>query len=209
MSNKNRKFLFIGLSDGVKPSNLATHYYASLFGLSLFLFFGVIQPFVMTTLLRIPQDQQGGITGKLGVLNELTLLILTPLFGVLSDRIGRKIIYVFGFVMIGIAAILYTFLDTPTELYLFRVVTAIGSAAISGMFATVIADYVIDRDRGKGTGLMGFFNGLGAMFAVLVLLGLPTFFSKRGYEFSASLVLTFYIVSGIAFFQLSNFNARN
>lgn len=201
MSTKNRKFLFIGLSEGVKPSNLATHYYASLFGLSLFLFFGVIQPFVMTTLLKIPQDQQGGITGKLGVLNEITLLILTPFFGVLSDRIGRKIIYVFGFVMIGIAAILYTFLDTPTELYLFRVVTAIGSAAISGMFATVIADYVIDRDRGKGTGLMGFFNGLGAMFAVLVLLGLPTFFTKRGYEFSASLVLTFYIVSGIAIFS--------
>ncbi len=201
MENKDRKFLFIGLSDGVKPINLATHYYASLFGLSLFLFFGVIQPFVMTTLLRIPQDQQGGITGKLGVLNELTLLILTPLFGVLSDRIGRKIIYVFGFVMIGIAAILYTFLDTPTELYVFRVVTAIGSAAISGMFATVIADYVIDRDRGKGTGLMGFFNGLGAMFAVLVLLGLPTFFNQRGYQFSNSLVMSFYVVSGIAFFS--------
>lgn len=201
MSNKNRKFLFIGLSEGVKPINLATHYYASLFGLSLFLFFGVIQPFVMTTLLKIPQDQQGGITGKLGVLNELTLLILTPLFGVLSDRIGRKIIYVFGFVMIGIASLLYTFLDTPTELYLFRVVTAIGSAAISGMFATVIADYVIDRDRGKGTGLMGFFNGLGAMFAVLVLLGLPTFFNKRGYEFSSSLIMTFYVVSGIGFFS--------
>ncbi len=201
MSNKNRKFLGIGLSEGVKPSNLATHYYASLFGLSLFLFFGVIQPFVMTTLLKIPQAEQGGITGKLGVLNELTLLILTPLFGVLSDRIGRKIIYVFGFVMMGISAILYSFLDTTTELYLFRVVTAIGSAAISGMFATVIADYIIDRDRGKGTGLMGFFNGLGAMFAVLVLLGLPTFFSKRGYEFSYSLILTFYIVSGIGFFS--------
>ena len=78
MSNKNRKFLFIGLSDGVKPSNLATHYYASLFGLSLLLFFGVIQPFVLTSLLKIPQAEQGGITGKLGVLNEFTLLVLTP-----------------------------------------------------------------------------------------------------------------------------------
>ena len=198
---KNRKFLFIGLSEGVKPSNLATHYYASLFGLSLLLFFGVIQPFVLTSLLKIPQAEQGGITGKLGVLNELTLLVLTPLFGVLSDRIGRKIIYVFGFLMIGAACILYTFLDSVNTLFAFRIVAAIGSAAISGMFATVIADYVIDRDRGKGTGLMGFFNGLGAMFAVLVLLGLPTFFSKKDFEFSAGLVLTFYVVSAIAFFS--------
>lgn len=189
------------MSEGVKPSNLATHYYASLFGLSLLLFFGVIQPFVLTSILKIPQDQQGGITGKLGVLNELTLLILTPLFGILSDRIGRKIVYVFGFVMIGAACVLYTLIDSTAELFAFRIAAAIGSAAISGMFATVIADYVIDRDRGKGTGLMGFFNGLGAMFAVLVLLGLPSFFSKRGYEFSASLTITFYIVSALAFFS--------
>ncbi len=199
MSNNNRKFLSIGLSDGVKPSNLATHYYASLFGLGLMLFFGVIQPFVLTSILKIPQDQQGGITGKLGVLNELTLLILTPLFGILSDRIGRKIIYIFGFVMMGVACLLYTLIDSTGELFAFRISAAIGSAAISGMFATVIADYIIDRDRGKGTGLMGFFNGLGAMFAVIVLLGLPTYFSKKGFDFSFSLTITFYIVSAIAF----------
>lgn len=199
MATKNRKFLFIGLADAVKPSNLATHYFASLFGLGLMLFFGVIQPFVLTSLLKIPQSEQGGITGKLGVLNELTLLILTPLFGILSDRIGRKIIYVFGFVMIGAACILYTLIDSTSELFAFRIVAAVGASAISGMFATVIADYIIDRDRGKGTGLMGFFNGLGAMFAVLVLLGLPAFFSKRGYEFSYSLTITFFITAAIAF----------
>jgi len=169
-----------------------------LFGFSLLLFFGVIQPFVMTSLLKIPQAEQGGITGKLGVLNELTLLILTPLFGIISDRIGRKPVFVFGFFAIGVAAILYTFLDSVNLLFAFRISAAVGSAAISGMFSTVIADYVINRDRGKATGLMGFFNGLGAMLAVLVLLNLPSVFVKRGNEFDAALILTFYVVSGIA-----------
>jgi NAD(P)-dependent dehydrogenase (short-subunit alcohol dehydrogenase family)/predicted MFS family arabinose efflux permease len=195
---KTRRFLGIGLADGVRPSNLATHYYASLFGLSLLLFFGVIQPFVLTSVLNIPLDQQGGITGKLGVLNEITLLILTPLFGIVSDRIGRKPVFVFGFIAIGAAAILYTFLGSVAQLFAFRIAAAVGSAAISGMFATVIADYVMDRDRGKGTGLMGFFNGLGAMLAVLVLLGLPAFFSGKGIEFGYSVILTFYVVSAIA-----------
>ena len=46
---------------------------------------------------------------------------------------------------------------------------------------------------------MGFFNGLGAMFAVIVLLGLPSYFSKKGFDFSFGLTITFYIASAIAF----------
>lgn len=195
---KKRKFLGIGLTEGVSPLNLGTHYYASLFGLGLMIFIGVIQPFVLTSVLNIPLDEQGQITGKLGFYNELTLLIFIPLFGVLSDKIGRKIVFAFGFLTVGTACFLYPFASSVNELLFYRVIFALGASAISAMFATVIADYVTNRDRGKGTGLMGVANGLGAMLAAVVFLGLPAFFTRRGYEFITGLQLTFYVAAAIA-----------
>ena len=36
---------------------------------------------------------------------------------------------------------------------MFRAIFALGSAAIVGMLATVIADYAINQDRGRASGL--------------------------------------------------------
>jgi hypothetical protein len=48
------------------------------------------------------------------------------------------------------------------------------------MLATVVADYPVEADRGKATGMMGVMNGLGIMFALLVLTRLPQLLSSRG-----------------------------
>jgi NAD(P)-dependent dehydrogenase (short-subunit alcohol dehydrogenase family)/drug/metabolite transporter (DMT)-like permease len=195
---KRQRFLGVGLAEGVRPRNLATHYYASLFGLCLMTFIGVMQPFILTSILKVPLAQQGKITGSLGFYNELTLLLFTPLFGILSDRIGRKIIFAFGFIVVGAACFLYPQAATVEQLTLYRIIFALGASAISGMFSTVIADYVSNQDRGKGTGLMGVFNGLGAMLSAVGLLSLPVFFTKRGFAYEYALQLTFLVAVGIA-----------
>jgi MFS family permease len=199
LENKKRKFLGIGLSEDVKPSNLATHYYASLFGLSLMTFFGFILANVLTGILNTPLTELGRVSGTLGFYKELVFLALVPLFGVLSDKIGRKFIFAFGFAVVGIACYLFPNAKSLDELTIYQLLFAVGASAITGMFSTVIADYVIDRDRGKGTGLMGVFNGLGAMLSAIGLLSLPAFFGRYGYEFNQSLQMTFYVVGGIAF----------
>jgi NAD(P)-dependent dehydrogenase (short-subunit alcohol dehydrogenase family)/predicted MFS family arabinose efflux permease len=195
---KNKRFLGVGLVDGVKPSNLATHYYASLFGLCLMTFFGFILSNVLTGILNIPLNQLGRVSGNLGFYKEIVFLALVPLFGVLSDKIGRKLIFAFGFATVGVACFLFPNAKTIDELTIYQIVFAIGASAITGMFSTVIADYLTDKDRGKGTGYMGIFNGLGAMLSAVGLLSLPAFFGKKGYAFSESLQMTFYVVGGIA-----------
>ncbi|HMS40356.1 MAG TPA: SDR family NAD(P)-dependent oxidoreductase [Pyrinomonadaceae bacterium] len=199
LQTKKRTFLGIGLSDGVKPSNLATHYYASLFGLSLMTFFGFILANVLTGILNTPLSELGRVSGNLGFYKELVFLALVPLFGVLSDKIGRKLIFAFGFAVVGIACYFFPNAKTLDELTVYQLLFSVGASAITGMFSTVIADYLTDRDRGKGTGLMGVFNGLGAMLSAIGLLSLPAFFGRRGYEFNQSLQMTFYVVGGIAF----------
>ncbi len=177
--------------------NLMTHYYASLFGMGLMIFIGVIQPFVLTSILKISLADQGRVTGTLGFYNELTLLLFIPIFGILSDKIGRRVVFAFGFLGVALATFLYSTAQSVAQLTVYRVIFALGASAISAMFATVIADYVVNRDRGKGTGFMGVSNGLGAMLAAVVLLGLPVFFTSRGYDYVTGLKLTFYVAVGL------------
>lgn len=196
---KRKRFLGIGLEDGVKPFNLATHYYASLLGLSLMTFFGFILANVLTGILNTPLNELGRVSGNLGLYKELVFLALVPLFGVLSDKIGRKLIFAFGFATVGIACLFFPNAKTLNELTVYQLLFSVGASAITGMFSTVIADYVTDSDRGKGTGLMGVFNGLGAMLSAIGLLSLPALFGRQGFEFVPSLQMTFYVVGGIAF----------
>ena len=60
----------------------------------------------------------------------------------------------------------------------FRGLYSIGSAATTGMMTTVVADYVINEDRGKATAIMGVFIGLGATTGAMVIGRLPQFYSK-------------------------------
>jgi MFS family permease len=193
-----RRWLGLRLLPGVSPLHLTTYYYAALCGLCLFVLLGAIQPFVLTNILNVPLSEQGRVTGRLGFFQELTLIATIGLFGILSDKIGRWLIWVGSFVVIGLAYWLYPSAGSVDQLLLFRVIFAIGAAAYSGMLSTVLADYVTNEDRGKATGYMGICNGVGAMLAVTVLLGLPRTFQQRGMEFVPALRLTFYIAASIA-----------
>ena len=193
-----RRFLGLQLLPGVKPGNLATYYFAALFGLCLFVLLGAMQPFVLTNILGVPLAEQGRVTGRLGFFQEITLIATIGLFGVLSDKIGRWLIWTLSFAVIALAYWLYPSAGDINQLLVYRVIFAVGAAAYSGMLSTVLADYVTNEDRGKATGYMGICNGIGAMLAVTVLLGLPRTFQQRGMEFVPALRLTFYIAAIIA-----------
>lgn len=192
-----RRFLGVRLLAGVMPRHLATYYFAALFGLCLFVLLGAIQPFVLTNILNVPLAEQGRVTGRLGFYQELTLIVTIGLFGVLSDKIGRWLIWTTSFAVIALAYWFYPSAGDVNQLLVYRVIFAVGAAAYSGMLSTVLADYVMDEDRGKATGYMGICNGIGAMLAVTVLLGLPRMFQQRGMEFVPALRLTFYIAAAI------------
>jgi MFS family permease len=193
-----RRWLGLRLLPGVSPLNLTTYYYAALSGLCLFVLLGAIQPFVLTNILNVPFSEQGRVTGRLGFFQELTLIATIGLFGVLSDKIGRWLIWVGSFIVIGLSYWLYPSAGSVDQLLVFRMIFAVGAAAYSGMLSTVLADYVVNEDRGKATGYMGVCNGVGAMLAVTVMLNLPRVFQRHGMEFTQALRLTFYIAAIIA-----------
>jgi len=83
-------------------------------------------------------------------------------FGTVSDKVGRKVVFGSGFLLSAIGHVLLPFSTTVPLIFLFRGIATLGSSAISTMLVTVIADYVLDKDRGKASGIQGLGNGFGA-----------------------------------------------
>ncbi len=65
--------------------------------------FGILQPAFLKDVIKINQDFAGSINGLLMNLNELATFALVAMVGVLSDRVGRKILAILGFVVLAIS----------------------------------------------------------------------------------------------------------
>ena len=190
----------IGLSvfQNVTYGNLFSYYMACLLAIMLAAFLPAAQPFLLTEYLQIPEDEQGVISGNINFWGEIVIILTVGVYGALSDRLGRRAVMAFGFLVMSVGFYLYPQATSINELLLYRVIYSAGIAAVSCMIVTVVADYVRDVSRGKATGFLGIMNGLGAMVAVFVLVKLPARFIAGGMSPLEAGAATFNIVAVIA-----------
>jgi MFS family permease len=188
----------IRLTPGVRVLNMAGYYVSAFAAIMLLTFMPQAQPFILTEILKVPASQQGAIAGELGFWAELVLILTIGFAGSLSDKIGRRAVYVFGFAMVAVGTFLSPYAADVGQLTLFRILYSFGSTAVTGMLATVIADYALDEDRGKASGLQGVMNGLGAIVTVFVLLRLPNIFRNAGMPPAQAGQTAFAVVAGLA-----------
>lgn len=179
-STSSKKFGPLRLMPGVGRRHITVYYLATVTSLLLFTFAPQAQPFVLTEILGVPESEQGVLSGNIAFVAELVILASIGTWGVLSDKLGRRPIFAAGFILMALGLYLTPSSSTIFQLYLYRGIFALGAAAGTTMVATVIADYVIDEDRGKGSGLQGVGNGIGAMLTVFLLLRLPEIFQQSG-----------------------------
>lgn len=118
------------------------------------------------------------------------LLIATPLFGPLSDRIGRKKPILFGLSVLIISTLLFSFAHTMPSLIIARFIQGVAAAANVTASLALIADLFPQKLRGTmmGIAVTGISIGL--------LLGAPiggALFDSGGY------MMPFLVIAGIAF----------
>ena len=181
------------LRDGVKPSWLFAFLLSSFLTIASFVFINSTQAYILTDLLDIPRSKLGVIQGNLSSVDEVISMVMVIVWGVLSDRIGRRVVFSGGFLLMALATFLYPFAssvygtaDTPTasnvsffnSLLFYRLIFACGGAATSDMLTVVLGDYAAEGKRSKLAGLLGVSTGLGACFGALFLNRLPTFFTR-------------------------------
>ena len=93
----------------------------------------------------------------------LTISALLLPMGRLSDIIGRKRIYVYGFVIYIIGAALSGFAGEMLPLILFKVIQGAGSAMVQGTGMAMITSIFPANERGKALGLHMSVVGVGAV----------------------------------------------
>jgi len=99
--------------------------------------------------------------GMLMATYSVMQFFLCPLWGIFSDRVGRKPILVTGLVGAGLSFLLFGFAWSLPVLFVARILSgALASAALPTAMAYV-ADVTDEKGRGAGMGLMGAAIGMG------------------------------------------------
>lgn len=205
-------FWKVRLAPGVTRRNMAAFYLACLIGLSAFTFIAQAQALLLD-LIGVAEDDQGKVSGHIGAVAEVVLVVGAGIWGSLSDRVGRRLVFVVGFLIVALGLVLAPFAGSVLALGAFRVVFAVGAAAAAGMISTVVSDFAIDEDRGRASGLLGVMNGIGAVLTVFLLVRLPDLFSNAGLSDRSAAKAAYAVVAaitvGLAAFLWRRLPARN
>jgi MFS family permease len=188
----------IWLNPGVSRRNAFTYFYAAFFTIGMVAFLAAMQNYLLTSNLGIPEDEQGSAVSLLALPYEFAFLLMVGPIGVLADRIGRRPIYVIGFLWVGAVMVLLPLTETLLQLGILRAFYGVGSACITSMMATVLADYPQERSRGKMLAASGICNGLGAIVMAVLLGQLPRVLSGMGYDALLSGRLTYWFGAALA-----------
>lgn len=128
--------------------------------------FGIIIP-----ILPFFAEKLGASSFDIGVLFasfNIMQFIFAPLWGTLSDRIGRKPLVSLGLFGFAITFILFGLADSYSEMLIYRILGGIVSAAALPTVHAMVADLFPPKDRAKGMGIVGAGIGLSFVFGPVI-----------------------------------------
>ncbi len=177
---KSVKFGPVHLEPGVTRWNARTYLFSAFWTIGFLSFISFLQNYVLKVHLNMPANEIGRAVGTLSFVGEIALLTVSPFFGSLSDKVGRRPIFALGFLWVGVGFALYPLATSYEMLLVFRAFMGVGAAALGGMMATVLSDYPQNRSRGFMAAMSGWANGMGALMMIFFLSKLPNLFSEKG-----------------------------
>jgi len=167
---------------GLSRANVLTIIFASFSTVGMIVFMSLIQPYIVNEVVKIPEARQGQVIGYLTAMQEVIVVLLVGITGAWSDRVGRRFVYVLGFSVLAAGYLIYPLASSEAELFLFRVVFAIGIVFVPVMLSAIVQDTPQEATRGKWVGFMNICQGLGVLLLATALLGrAPTWFVSMGY----------------------------
>ncbi|WP_147534747.1 MFS transporter [Bacillus marasmi] len=152
--------------------------------------FGIIIP-----VLPFYAEELGASPTELGLLMSvysIMQLVFSPIWGKVSDRIGRKPVLLLGITGLALSFYLMAIADSIWMLFAARIIGGILSSANMPTSMAYVADITTPENRGKGMGIIGAAVGLGFVFGPAI----GGIFSKN------SLSLPFYLAAASSIITL-------
>lgn len=117
-------------SASTTPLQAATYLLGiALFSISFLVFLNSSVSFVITDLIGVRRGV-GDIVGTLGFADELVALVACPLWGLVSDRLGVRLVAVVGYAVIALALVVFVQAENVyPQLLLARILFAVGATA--------------------------------------------------------------------------------
>jgi len=141
----------------------------TMIGVLLIMFLGTLdQTIVATAVPHIVADLQGfEQIAWVATIYLLTSTMTIPIYGKLSDLLGRKPIFLFGIIVFLIGSALCGVAQSMTQLIVFRGLQGIGDGALLPIASAVVGDLFPPRERGKWQGVTGSVYALSAIIGPL------------------------------------------
>jgi EmrB/QacA subfamily drug resistance transporter len=117
------------------------------------------------------------IVGELGGISHYSWVVTayllastasTPLYGKVSDLIGRRPVFLFSIVTFTVGSLLAGASQNMTQLIVTRGIQGLGAGGLLTLAFTIISDVVSPRERGRYQGLFGAVFGLSSVAGPLV-----------------------------------------
>ena len=176
------KFGPLWFMPGIRRIDAAALLLMVIMNISMITLFTFIQPYLLTEIMHIPQGRQGALTGYLGSVQEVVLLLLMGIVGAMSDTAGRRKLAAIGFIAIAAGFWLYPLAGSELQLYLIRIVFGIGVAIVPVVTTAAIVAYIQDGSRGKWSSVVSVCNSMGIIFVAFVLAKMPNWLVMQGVD---------------------------
>jgi len=127
-----------------------------------FVGFGIIIPVMPELILATDAGSAEMHTGLMLAIYSAVSFVLSPLWGSLSDRIGRRPVILIGVLGFAVSFLLFGLAAGNLPLmYASRVLGGLFSGAVTSVIVAYVADITPPEQRTKGMGLVGMSIGLG------------------------------------------------
>jgi DHA1 family multidrug resistance protein-like MFS transporter len=168
---------------------------------TIFIGFGIIIPVLPQLVTEVSEKSAYLHTGLMLAVYSLMSFLLSPLWGKLSEKVGRRPVIMTGVLGFSVSFLLFGLSgDNLVIMYVSRILGGLFSGAVVSCIVAYVADITTEDERTKGMAVVGMSIGLGFTFGP----GFGGYLSEINHHapFFAAAALSF-IVFIAAWFKLS------